>query len=151
MITQAGFVTEAWLAIPVRNWSSYYKWLEKGQWSWVALGLQLAKAVVTFFPQSVWLLIFDDTFIYRSSKKAPCCGIFHQHGNKTNRPVYARGQCWVTLALSITAGTRSSAIALLSRLIRAAGNRSKLDAASSLAKVVAPVFANQKVIVLMDS
>ncbi len=35
MITQAGFVTKAWLAInPVRTWNSYYKWLEKGTMLW---------------------------------------------------------------------------------------------------------------------
>ena len=44
MLTQAGFVTEAWLAIkPKRHWTSYYKWLQNGKWSWVALGLQTAR------------------------------------------------------------------------------------------------------------
>ncbi|MDO3380232.1 hypothetical protein M3027_19165 [Geoalkalibacter halelectricus] len=44
MLTQNGFVTEAWLAIkPRRHWSSYFKWLQKGRWSWVALGLQTAR------------------------------------------------------------------------------------------------------------
>jgi hypothetical protein len=70
MITPAGFVTEAWLAIdPLRSWTAYYKWLQQGKWSWVALGVQLARLVVSFFPQPLWFLIFDDTFIYRSSKK----------------------------------------------------------------------------------
>ena len=152
MITQAGFVTEAWLAInPLRTWTSYYKWLQDGKWSWVALGVQLARLVVQFFPQSVWFLIFDDTFIYRNSKKAPGSGIFHQHGNKANRPVYARGQCWVSMALSITTGLKHSAIPLLSRLMRADGNTSKLDAAKTLTRVIAPVFAGQKTFVLMDS
>jgi hypothetical protein len=86
MLTPAGFVTEAWLAInPLRSWTAYYKWLQEGKWSWVALGVQLAKLVVTFFPQPVWFLIFDDTFIYRSSKKAPGSAIYRQHANKTNR------------------------------------------------------------------
>ena len=72
MLTQAGFVTEAWLAInPLRTWTAYYKWLQKGKWSWVALGVQLARWIVATFPQSTWFLIFDDSFIYRSSKKAP--------------------------------------------------------------------------------
>ena len=103
MLTQTGFVTDAWLAInPLRSWTAYYKWLQQGRWSWVALGVQLARLVVTFFPQPVWFLIFDDTFIYRCSKKAPGSGIHHQHGNKPNRPQYARGQCWVSMALSIT-------------------------------------------------
>lgn len=72
MLTQTGFVTDAWLAInPLRTWTAYYKWLQEGKWSWVALGVQLARFVVTFFPQQIWSLIFDDTFIYRCSKKAP--------------------------------------------------------------------------------
>ncbi len=72
MITSAGFVTEAWLAIdPLRSWTAYYKWLQQGKWSWVALEVQLARLVVSFFPQPLWFLIYDNTFIYRSSKKAP--------------------------------------------------------------------------------
>ena len=123
MLTQAGFVTEAWLAInPMRSWTAYYKWLQEGKWSWVALGVQLARLVVTFFPQPTWFLIFDDTFIYRSSKKAPGSGIQHQHGNKPNRPQYARGQCWVTMALSIASGMKNFAVPLLSRLMRTSGN-----------------------------
>ncbi len=111
MISLSGFVTEAWLPInPLRSWASYYKWLQQGKWSWVALGVQLARLVVHFYPQPNWFLIFDDTFIYRNSKKAPGSGIFHQHRNKANRPIYARGQCWVSMALSVTAGVRHSAI-----------------------------------------
>lgn len=152
MITQSGFVTQAWLAInPLRTWTSYYKWLKEGKWSWVALGVQLARMVVRFYPQPAWFLIFDDTFIYRSSKKAPGSGIFHQHGNKANRPVYARGQCWVSLALSISTGIKHSAIPLLSRLMRADGNTSKLDAAKTLTRVIAPVFTGSRTFILMDS
>jgi hypothetical protein len=153
MLTQSGFVTEAWLAInPLRSWTAYYKWLQHGKWSWVALGVQLAKLVVTFFPQPIWFLIFDDTFIYRSSKKAPGSNIHHQHGNKTNRPQYARGQCWVTMALSITSGMKQSAVPLLSRLMRKSGNVSKLDAANSLLAVIAPVFTGKgKLFTLVDS
>ncbi len=57
MITQAGFVTEAWLAInPVRSWNAYYKWLQQGKWSWVALGVQMARLVVTLFSQPISLV-----------------------------------------------------------------------------------------------
>lgn len=152
MITQAGFVTEAWLAInPVRSWNAYYKWLQHGKWSWVALGIQMARLMVIRFPQPIWFILFDDTFIYRSSKKAPGSTIHHQHGNKTNRPQYARGQCWVTMALSISTGMKHSAIPLLSRLMRTTGNSTKLDAAKVLLRVIAPVFAGQEVITLVDS
>jgi hypothetical protein len=53
MLTQAGFVTEAWLAIHLlRSWSAYYKWLQEGKWSWAALGAQTARMVVALFPQT---------------------------------------------------------------------------------------------------
>jgi hypothetical protein len=55
------------------------------------------------------------------------------------------------MALSITTGLKHSAVPLLSRLMRTNGNSSKLDAAKTLFRVVAPVFANQRVVVLMDS
>lgn len=155
MITQAGFVTEAWLAIkPVRSWSAYYKWLQLGKWSWVALGVQLARLVVTSFPQPTWFLIFDDTFIYRASRKAPGSGVYHQHGNKANRPQYARGQNWVTMALSIAGQRTHAAVPLLSRLMRSGGNTGKLHAARTLLRVISPVFAGQetkKTFCLMDS
>ena len=152
MLTHSGFVTEAWLAInPLRSWSAYYKWLQEGKWSWVALGRQMARMVVTFFPQLVWFLIIDDTFVYRASRKAPGSGIYHQHGNKANRPQYARGQCWVSMALSITRGKKHSAIPLLSRLMRIDGNTGKLDAAKTLLRAVAQVFAGKKVCTLVDS
>lgn len=152
MITQAGFVTEAWLAInPTRSWSAYYKWLQQGKWSWVALGVQMAHLVVKFYPQPLWFIIFDDTFVYRCSKKAPGSAVHHQHGNKTNRSQYALGQCWVSMALSISNGMKHSAIPLLSRLMRTTGNSTKLDAAKTLLRVIAPVFAGQKVITLVDS
>ncbi|BDD87677.1 hypothetical protein [Desulfofustis limnaeus] len=53
--------------------------------------------------------------------------MYHQHGNKANRPPYARGQCWVSLALSIGSDLKHAAVPLLSRLMRTGGNRSKLD------------------------
>lgn len=152
MITPAGFVTEAWLAIkPLRSWTAYYKWLQQDSWSWVALGVQLARLVVSFFSQPVWYLIFDDTFIYRSSKKAPGSGVYHQRGNKTNRPQYAQGQCWVSMPLSIGSGMKHAAVPLLPRLMRTGGNRSKLDAAALLLRVIAPVFSATRAFTLVDS
>jgi len=46
----------------------------------------MARLVVTYFPQSIWFLILDDTFVYRCSKKAPGSSIHHQHGNKSKAP-----------------------------------------------------------------
>jgi hypothetical protein len=55
------------------------------------------------------------------------------------------------MALSISNGMKHSAIPLLSRLMRTTGNSTKLDAAKTLLRVIAPVFAGQKVITLVDS
>jgi hypothetical protein len=53
MLTQTSSVTEAWLPInPLRTWTACYKWLQQGKWSWVALGVQLARWIVARFPQS---------------------------------------------------------------------------------------------------
>ena len=52
MLTQTGFVTDAYLAIDaVRHWNSYYKWLHFGKWSWVALGCQTARLALRMFPR----------------------------------------------------------------------------------------------------
>jgi len=50
------------------------------------------------------------------------------------------GQCWVTLALTLSKGFRSLGIPLLSRLARQGGNSGKLVAAQALLRVVAPLF-----------
>ena len=152
MLTQTGFVTDAYLAVnSVRHWNSYYKWLHFGKWSWVALGCQTARLALQMFPRRRWFLMIDDTIVFRSSKKAPGSAIHHQHGNKTNRPTFVRGQCWVTLALNLSKGFRSLGIPLLSRLARQGGNSGKLVAAQTLLRVVAPLFRGLQTFLLMDS
>ncbi|MDY6850092.1 MAG: transposase, partial [Thermodesulfobacteriota bacterium] len=117
MLTHNGFVTHAWLAItPKRHWSSYYKWLQKGHWSWVALGLQTARLALQKNSGKRCFLAIDDTLVFRASRKVPESRIHHQHGQKCNRPVYVRGQNWVSLALTLSQGWRALAIPVLSRL-----------------------------------
>src|SRR6478672_1257520 len=54
MITDRGFVTEALLAItPRRKWPTYFKWLEGGKWSWIAVAQRLCKILVTHFAPPV--------------------------------------------------------------------------------------------------
>jgi len=109
MLTQAGFVTKAWLAIPMRrHWTSYFKWLQKGKWSWVSLGRQMLRLLLAFFPIKELFLVIDDTIIFRSSPKAPGSGIHHQHGSKANRPTYVRGQAWVSIAAVVTSGLNAA-------------------------------------------
>ena len=152
MLTETGFVTQAYLALPMkRNWSSYYKWIEKGKWSWVAVGIQMARLLIRLFPQPLLHLIIDDTLILRSSKKAPGSKIHREHSRKRNRPDYVRGQCWVSLAAVIENGLSAVAIPLLSRLMRIEGNGSKLTAAQTLIRVIIPVFDGLSVRLLLDS
>jgi hypothetical protein len=152
MLTDAGFVTAAYLAIPMkRNWSSYYKWIEKGKWSWVAVGVQMARLLIRLFPQSLWHLIIDDTLILRSSKKAPGSKFHHEHSRKPNRPKFVQGQCWVSLAAVIENGFSAAAIPILSRLMRTEGNSSKLSAAKTLIRVIGPLFEGLSVRLLLDS
>lgn len=152
MLTQTGFVTDACLAVAtVRHWNSYYKWLQFGKWSWVALGRQMVRLLFLVMPARQWFLTIDDTIVFRSSKKAPGSAIHHQHGNKTNRPTFVRGQCWVTLAVALSKRFRSLALPVLSRLARRGGNSGKLVAAQTLLRVIAPLFKGLEAYLLMDS
>lgn len=152
MLTQAGFVTEAYLAITARrHWTSYYKWLQVGKWSWVALGLQTARLALREVPGKRCFLVIDDTVVFRSSPKAPESRFHHQHGQKSNRPVFVRGQNWVSLALSISKNWRSLAVPVLSRLPRATGNGGKLVAAKTLLRVAKPLFTQHLATLLLDS
>ena len=152
MLTQNGFVTEAWLAIkPRRHWTSYFKWLQKGRWSWVALGLQTARLALQKTAGSRCYVAIDDTLVFRCSRKAPESRIHHQHGCKVNRPVYVRGQNWVSLALVLPQGWRSLALPILSRLSRRTGNSGKLVAAKTLLRVARRLFADRRVTLLVDS
>jgi hypothetical protein len=152
MLTQTGFVTDAYLAVAaVRHWNSYYKWLHFGKWSWVALGRQTVRLALQMFPRRRWFLMIDDTLVFRSSRQAPGSAIHHQHGHKTNRPTFVRGQCWVTLALTFAKGFRSLGIPILSRLARQGGNSGKLVAAKTLLRVITPLFTGFQTFLLMDS
>lgn len=153
MLTPTGFVTDAYLMIAMRNhWTSYYKWLQKGKWSWLALARQYVRLVLATVTDDVVHLVIDDTLTLRASKKAPGSQIHHQHGNKPNLAGFVRGQCWVTLAM-ITRRTDKQPIALpvLSRLIPSAGNTGKLIAANTLIRSVYHLFQGLKVRVLVDS
>ena len=143
MITDRGFVTEAFLAITQRRrWHAYYKWLESGHWSWVAVSLQLCRLLVANFAPPVWCLIIDDTLLLRASRKAPGVGTHFDHSKKPNRPKYIWGQGWVTLAAVIPGQSigKSWAVPLLSRLVRKGGNHGKLVTARVLLRVVRGIF-----------
>ena len=153
MLTQNGFITEAWLAIAAkRHWSSYYKWLQTGRWSWVAVGLQTARLALRHISvDKRCFLAIDDTVVFRCSPKAPESRIHHQHGQKANRPRFVLGQGWVSIALCVSTCKRCVAIPVLSRLSRSTGNSGKLVAAKTLLRVIRPVFAHRLTTLLIDS
>lgn len=153
MLTSTGFVTDAYLMLDMsRHWSSYYKWLEKGRWSWLALARQFTRLVLQVVKEDVIHLAIDDTLTLRASKKAPASRIHHQHGNKPNLSQYVQGQCWVSLAWVVRCtDKRHVALPLLTRLIPSVSNTGKLIAANTLIRAVCRLFEGKTVRVLVDS
>ena len=152
MLTPAGFVTEAYLFLAMeKHWTSYYKWLAMGKWSWLALARQFVRLVLDTVADDIVYLAIDDTLTLRTSKKAPGSQIHHQHGNKPNLANYVRGQCWVSLAAVFQRKeTEVTAIPLLLRLIPSAGNTGKLVAATVLIRAVFKLFQDKTVRLLVD-
>jgi hypothetical protein len=104
-----------------------------------------------YIPGQRCFLAIDDTFVFRGSAKAPESRIHHQHGTKMNRPLFVRGQNWVSLGLTLSRKQRPVAVPVLSRLSRSTGNSGKLVAAKTLLRVVRSVFRDRLVTVLLDS
>ncbi|MCP3670536.1 MAG: transposase [Gammaproteobacteria bacterium] len=72
MLTPTGFVTDAYLMLDMRNhWTSYYKWLQNGRWSWLALARQFVRLILRTVKADVVHLVIDDTLTLRASKKHP--------------------------------------------------------------------------------
>ena len=153
MLTPTGFVTDAYLILDMRNhWTSYYKWLQQGRWSWLALARQFVRLVLSVIKSDAVHLVIDDTLTLRASKKAPGSQIHHQHGNKPNLAAFVRGQCWVSLAMIVKRPDKAPvALPILSRLVPSVSNTGKLVAASTLIRSVYRLFIGIKVRVLVDS
>lgn len=153
MLTRSGFVTQSWLMLNTqKHWTSYYKCLQQGKWSWLSLARAFAGVVMQEVGGEIIYLAIDDTLVLRGSKKAPASQIHHQHGNKPNLARYVRGQCWVTLAqIATRAKGNNIAIPLLSRLMPTAGNTGKLRAAHTLIRSVLRLYSGKTVRLLMDS
>jgi hypothetical protein len=148
MLTPTGFVTEAWLVVDMKlHWTSYYKWLQNGRWSWVALAKRLAKLVIEWFPCENWYLVIDDTVVLRCSKKAPDVKNHMLHGCKENRPQFVRGQGWVTLSVVVHSKGRAYSIPLISRLSPTTGNRGNLRTARVLLRLFKGFFTPATVLI----
>ena len=153
MLTRSGFVTQSWLMLNTqKHWTSYYKCLQQGKWSWLALARAFVRLVIQEVGGEIIYLAIDDTLVLRASQKAPASQIHHQHGNKPNLASFVRGQCWVTLAqIATRVQGKNIAIPLLSRLMPTAGNTGKLRAAQTLIRSVSRLYRGKTVRLLVDS
>lgn len=152
LLTQTGFVTSAiWILDMANQWSSYHKWLQQGQWSYLILMRRWTRLFLKLFPDKQVYLAIDDSIVLRASKKAPMSQWHHQHGSKPNQAQYVRGQCWVALAAIVQRVKNNTALPLLFRLTPESGNTSKLVVARTLIRAVLQQFKHNAVTVLMDS
>jgi hypothetical protein len=137
IIARSGHITNALLAIvPRRTWTAYYKAIEYGVFSWLALARQWTILLCNVLLPEEILLAIDDTVNFRSSKKAPSTALHHDHANRPNRPKYVWGQLFVCVAMICSFKGRQGAFPLLLRMIPSSGNRSKLKAAILLTRIL---------------
>lgn len=149
MLSSYGFVSEAYLASGcINHWGSYYKWVEKGKWSWLSLSRQVIRFILQQFPTRWRFWVIDDTLVLRLSTKAPSSQIHYDHSHKGNRPDYVRGQCWVVLGCVLGGLSRMIGIPVLARLSKVSGNTNKLDIACTLIRAVSSFFCKQDVLLL---
>ena len=152
MISPGGCVTQAYLSVTMTNhWTSYYKWLQEGCWSWLGLVRQFVQLTLSLVNDPVVYLAIDDTLTLRASKKAPCSQIHHQHGRKVNLSDYVQAQCWVNLSCVLKIGNQTTSIPWVSRFVSSQSNTNKLETAKVLIRSVITYLTQRKVRVLVDS
>jgi len=148
--TRGGHVTDAILAAGLsRSWTSYYWFLQRGRWAWLAVWRALLAALATLFEPAVWHVIIDDTVVERISARAPGSLMHHNHAAKPNRSRFLRGQGWLCLAAVIEHGWRVGAVPLMLRLVRRGAHRGKLRSARFLLRLLGPRLG--RVRVLLDA
>jgi DDE superfamily endonuclease len=131
--TRGGHVTDAILAAGLsRGWTTYYWFLQRGRWMWLAVWRALLGVLQELFEPSVWHVIIDDTVVERISSRAPGSLVHHNHAAKPNRSRFLRGQGWLCLAAVVERGWRVGAVPLMLRLVRRGTTRSKLRSARFL-------------------
>src|SRR5690349_17935814 len=146
-ITRGGHVTDAILAAGLsRSWTSYYWFLQRGRWAWLAVWRALLAALATLFEPAVWHVIIDDTVVERISARAPGSLVHHNHAAKPNRSRFLRGQGWLCLAAVIEHGWRVGAVPLMLRLVRRGAHRGKLRSACFLLRLLGQRLGRARVL-----
>src|SRR5690348_13154786 len=137
--TRGGHVTDAILAAGLsRSWTSYYWFLQRGRWAWLAVWRAVLAALRTLFDPPVWHVVIDDTVVERLSARAPGSLLHRNHSAKPNRSRFLRGQGWLCLAAVVEQGWRVGAVPLMLRLVRRGTNRGKLRSARFLLRLLGP-------------
>jgi hypothetical protein len=135
--TRGGHVTDAILAAGLsRSWTTYFWFLQRGRWAWLAVWQALLTALATLFDPPVWHVVIDDTVVERLSARAPGSLMHHNHTAKPNRSRFLRGQGWLCLAAVVERGWRVGAVPLMLRLVRRGTNRGKLTSAGFLLRLL---------------
>src|SRR5213082_3558414 len=131
--TRGGHVTDAILAAGLsRSWTTYYWFLQRGRWAWLAVW----RALQELFAPPVWHVVIDDTVVERISARAPGSLLHCNHAGKPNRSRFLRGQGWLCLAAVVERGWRVGAVPLMPRLVRRGTNRGKLTSARFLLRLL---------------
>lgn len=145
VLSGTGHVTDALLEVGHhKHFTTYYKMLQHGQWSWIAVARQLVWLIVKYFPRKEWNFVIDDFIVPRVSKKAPGVKFHHEHSQKPNRSKYIWGQQWIALGMALPWGKICACIPLLLRLHKKVGNTSKIKRAVMLLKLVLSWLEQQK-------
>src|SRR5215204_7435432 len=64
--TRGGHVTDAILAAGLsRGWTTYYWFLQRGRWAWLAVWQALLGVLKELFAPTVWHVVIDDTLVER--------------------------------------------------------------------------------------
>jgi len=92
ILAGSGHLTKALLAVGFhKNYSTYFRMISEGKWSWLKVARQLLRLVMKCFPRLQWCFVIDDFICPRASKKAPQVKYHHEHGKKPNRPIIHLG------------------------------------------------------------
>src|SRR5438309_3353402 len=135
--TRGGHVTDAILAAGLsRSWTTYYWFLQRGRWAWLAVWRALLGVLKELFAPPVWHVVIDDTVVERISARAPGSLVHRNPSAKPNRSRFLRGQGWLCLAAVVERGWKVGAVPLMLRLVRRGANRGKLGSARFLVRLL---------------
>lgn len=150
-------VTGIWAAAGMagtRHWSRAHRFFSHARWDLDALGLALARLVVTCFTtgDEALTVAVDDTLFHRYGRKV--FGVFWQHdGSSTGRDGIGRGNCFVIAGLVVGAPftDRKVLLPVLFRLHRPKTGASKPEQAHQLVLLLAGAFPDRRVHVVADN